>query len=376
MNIGNGPHNGRFNIFGKTETCVTPLACWGSDLVVSSRGAAGCVRPPVLPDFGLGVLWDPFTVVPQAVSCKWSEYAEFNVKGDAATVEAGNPLEVRIGANDPGRTLRLDGADGAPRVRVTGPGGQVLQSTGQPFVASGALRILQLDRVKITAVGLKAPRPGVYRIEPLAGSPAVTKVMQAIEPPDARVTARVSGRGTRRVLSYDIRRRRAQTVRFVEVNAAGGRRQIGTVTGGGRGSLRFSTAPGRGIRRVEAQFELAGLAAERKLVARFAPPSTSLGRLRGLRVRRAGTSLLVGWARVTDAQRYEVVLTTSSHGSRLRRTSARQAILRGVPRSSSGRVTVRAVAHLRAGPPASAGFRRTAPRKTRFGPLPRAPRVR
>ena len=100
----------------RPRPCITPLVCYGGDAVVSSRGAAGCVRPGVLPDFGLGLLWKPFEVVPQAFGCKWSPFAEFNVKGDAATAQAGAPLEIRIDARDRGRTIRLDGANGAPRV--------------------------------------------------------------------------------------------------------------------------------------------------------------------------------------------------------------------------------------------------------------------
>lgn len=113
INTGNGPGKGRYNIFGKSETCITPLVCYGGDAVVSSRGAAGCVRPGVLPDFGLGVR-STGEIVVQGFGCVWSPFAEFNVKGDAATAQAGDPLEFRIGAGDPGRTLRLDGANGAP----------------------------------------------------------------------------------------------------------------------------------------------------------------------------------------------------------------------------------------------------------------------
>lgn len=367
----------RYNIFGKTETCITPLFCYGSDAVVSNRGAAGCVRPGVLPDFGLGVYWQPYEVVPQLDgSCKWSPFAEFNVKGDAATAQAGDPLEIRIGPGDRGRTLRLDGADGAPRVRVTGPGGQTLESAAPPYAARGALRILHLDRVKTTAVGLKDPRPGVYRIEPLTGSTPVTEIAQAIEQPDAKITGQVKGSGTRRVLSYDIRRRRAQRVRFFEITAAGGSREIGTVRGGGRGKLRFSTAPGRGVRRIEARFELAGLAAEREFAARFAAPSPRLARPRRLRVRRRGTSLNVNWAPVAGARRYELVTTTTGGGSRMRRTRGRRTVIKGIDKSSAGRVTVRAVDRLREGRPAKVRFRRTARRATRFGRLPRVPRLR
>ena len=63
---------------------------------------------------------------------------------------------------------------------------------------------------------------------------------------------------------------------FVETGP-GGRRTIGMVTGG-RGTLSFTPAPGNGRRQIEAQFELAGVGAETKTVARFTPPSLHLGR--------------------------------------------------------------------------------------------------
>jgi hypothetical protein len=218
-----------------------------------------------------------------------------------------------------------------------------------------SLRIIRSESTKLTVVGLQDPPAGTYRIEPLAGSPAVARIAEAQDAPDARVTARVSGSGSSRVLSYDIVRRPGQKVTFTEI-AGNARRSIGTVNGGGRGRLRFSPAPGRGVRSIEAQFELNGLPAERKIVARFAPPAARLARPARLRVRRVGTSLRVSWASVVGAATYEVVTTTTGAGQRTRRTRGRSLTLRGLSKSSSGRVTVRAVAPLRQGAPAGARF--------------------
>lgn len=126
---------------------------------------------------------------------------------------------------------------------------------------------------------------------------------------------------------------------------------------------------------IEAQFELDGLPAEKRVVARFAPPSPHLGKPKRLKVRRHGTSLRVSWAKVAGAERYEVVATTSGERQRIRRVRGRRTTLKRLPRSSAGRITVRAVAELRQGRPARARFNRTARRKTRFRPLPRAPRA-
>jgi hypothetical protein len=364
--------NGRFNLSGRVRTCIVDVICRGAFGLISSRGLAGCVElGPV--NIGAGVRYSPFSVsIWPLDGCKWSPFAEPNVRGAARAAQAGEPYVVQVRRGDPSRAIRLDGVDAAPRVRVTGPGGQSLESSaGAGVETGGALRIIRSEQEKLVVVGLQDPRPGTYRIEQLPGSPSVAKLTQASDPPDAKASAKVRGRGTTRVLAYDVRRRPAQRVTFVEIAADGGSKTIGTVDGGGRGTLRFTPAPGRGKRRVEARFELSGLPAEQRTVARFAPPSARLGKPGRLRVRRHGTTLRVSWAKVPGAARYEVVATPSDGAQRTRTTRGRSAAIKGIATSSSGAVTVRAVAQLRHGRPTRARFARTARRKTRFGPLAR-----
>jgi Concanavalin A-like lectin/glucanases superfamily len=368
---------GRFNVIGSVNGCLIGVLCRGATGLVSSRGLAVCLSVGPL-NIGGGATYNPFGIRLWPLDgCKWSPFAERNVRGLRARASgAPGSHTVTIGPGDPSRAIELRGAEGPPRVRVTGPGGQSLDSPeGSGFVSSGALRIIRQESTKLTAVGLQDPRPGTYRIETMSGSPAVAGLAEAQDPPAARISARVLGTGTSRVLAYDILRRRAQRVTFTEI-AGTTRRVIGTVNGGGRGRLRFTTAPGRGRRAIEAQFELDGLPAEKRVVSRFAPPAALLGRPGGLRVRRLGTALRVTWRSVAGATAYEVVVSPSGAAQRTRRTRSRRLLLRGVPRSSSGRVTVRAVAQLRQGRAASAGFRATAARAPRFKRLPRAPRLR
>ncbi|MDQ3648130.1 MAG: LamG domain-containing protein [Actinomycetota bacterium] len=374
--------NGKFNVHGNVEGCFILLdelfgigdVCRGAVGNVSSNGVAGCATLGV--SLGVGIKFDPFDVTPYLWGCKWSPYQELDVRGRTARASAvGLPRTVRIGRGRPGRSIRLDSASGAPRIRVTGPGGQVADSSaGNGLIERGGIRILRSAKIKTTVAAFKAP--GTYRIATLPGSPAVTRLRQAIEPRSAKVTARVRGRGERRVLAYAIRRRQAQRVTFLERTSSGLSKPIGTVRGGGRGRLRFRPAPGRGRRRIVAQFELDGLPAERRTVASFRPPNPRLGKPRSLRVRRRGTRLRVGWKRVRGARRYQVVVTTSGGVQRVRRTRGRRIIVKGIPRSSRGRVSVRAVAQLRHGPSARKRFRRIARHRTRFEKLPRAPRLR
>jgi Concanavalin A-like lectin/glucanases superfamily len=360
--------NGRFNISGNARACLIDVACAGAIAVISSRGTGVCLELGPL-NVGGGVIWSPFDILIWPLDgCRWSRFVERNVRA----AQVNDPLAVQVRAGDPSRAIELHGAHGAPRIKVTGPGGQSAESpAGSDVAIKGAIRIIRSEQSGLTVVGLQDARPGTYRIAPLPGSPAVDRVRHADDQPPAKITARVQGGGTTRTLIYDIARRDAQRVTFVERTAQGTSRPIGTVTGGGRGRLRFSPAPGRDARTIVAQVEFDQVPAEPLTVARFAPPSPRLGRPSRLRVRRRGTRLHASWARVPGASRYEVVTTTSGGAQKLRTTRARRATVTGVARSSRGLLSVRAVAPLRTGPASRAAFRATAPRRTRFGSLPR-----
>lgn len=221
-------------------------------------------------------------------------------------------------------------------------------------------------------IGLVDPKPGTYTIEPLPGSPTIAKLTEAQDPPAARVKASISGQGARRMLAYDVAPRPGQRVTFVE-KGQGGSRTIGTAgRGRGRGRLAFSPAPGSDRRTVEAQFELAGVPAERLTVARFAPPSARLGRPGRLLVRRAGDRLRVSWLPVSGATSYTVLTTLATGAQRAKTTRRNSATIRPVTPTSRGLVAVRAVASMRQGSVRTARFKATAPpAPTRFGPLPR-----
>jgi hypothetical protein len=368
--------NGRFNLSGGVDGCILILEdtiigklCKGFSGGISNRGLAACVGI-IWGDVGIGVGWDPFKVKPYLAGCTFEDYRETQVRG----AQAGTAHVVRIAQGDPNRSVELVGADAAPLVRVTGPGGQSVDGTG-PLTTSRAIGILRAEKLKTTVVGFKGARAGAYRIELLPGSSALATVGEAKALPAAKVTATISGTEGRRVLRYKILNRPAQRVTFLEVTASGAARTIGTVTGGA-GELRFSPAPGRGLRRIDARFELGSRPAERLTVARFSPPSLRLASPRRLHVARRGTSLRVSWATVAGAAQYEVVVSTSNSRQRVVKTRGRRVTVTRIATSSSGRVAARAVASLRSGTPAVARFRATAPRPTRFGKLPKPPKLR
>ena len=228
----------------------------------------------------------PFEVLLSLTACRWSEFE------DAAVFDGKRPrrrpaaLKVTIKRGDPSRAIRLDGAGGAPRVRVTAPGGQVLESpAGAGTALTPAVRILGSERIRATVVGLKDPKPGTYTLDLLPGSPAITKVTEAEDPPPAHVSARVRGTGRAHA-----RLRRAAPSRpegHLRRGRAGG--QAPARHGHRRPrDAELHARPGHRPRRIEAQFELAGVGAETRTVAAFSPPSQRLGRPGAVTVRRRG----------------------------------------------------------------------------------------
>jgi hypothetical protein len=364
--------SGRFNISGSVRGCLVKVICRGANGLISSRGLSVCMSVGPL-NIGGGIFFKPFGIKLWPLDgCKWSPFAEQNIR--KAAFEPGKPYEVKVGPGRQSRAISLEGTTGAPRVRVTGPGGQSLDSpAASGLVTKGALRIIRQEPTKMTVLGLQDPAPGTYRLQLLPGSPKVKTLGVATDPPDARVTAKVGGAGAKRVLSYDILKRPAQQVTFIEVDGKVSR-TIGVVKGGGRGTLRFEPAPGSAKRRIVAQFELDGLPAERRTVTTFSPPSTKLGALKGLKVKRSGPALKVRWKAVSGATRYQLVVTSST-GQRTLTTSKRSAKVGGVPTWASGSVSVRALAPLREGRASSRAFKATTKPPTRLRKLPKAPKL-
>jgi hypothetical protein len=358
--------NGRFNVTGDVRACYDDI-CAGAIASVSTVGAGGCLDVGIT-DIGGGVTFTPFKVH-FSVTCRWTRFIDRTVRGPRAKAAQAAPITETFEAGDPARTIQLTGDGEAPRVRVTGPDGVVVESGEKGVTSQGKVLILRHRPAKITMVGIQDGAPaGAYTIERLESSEPIAKVEVGEDPGAPRVGARVSPDGAARVLHYDIRNRPAQKVTFVEV-AGQSRRILGTVTGGGKGTLRFRPLAGSGTRRIEAQFSLSDLPvpAETRTVARFRPPSARLPAVRRLRVSRRGTTLRARWKRVAGATGYDVVVTPTSGRQRVVRVRRSRATLRGVARYASGRVDVRAL---------GAGSR-SASRRARFRAIARKPsRVR
>ena len=367
--------NGRFNLSGQIKVCLADVVCAGAIAYLSSVGVGGCVSLDAgflgTYNVGGGVVYNPFEIKLWPFDgCRWSRFKDDNVF-TARAAGPGRPITIQVKKGERSRAVALDSAVGAARIRVLAPGGAPVESSAGPgMTVTRAVRIMRSEQLHQTVVGLVNPVAGTYTIETLPGSPAITKVSEATDPPPARVRGSVQVHGARRTLVYNILRRPGQSVQFVEV-AGSLRKPIGTVSGG-RGALAFSPAPGSDRRRIEAQFTLDGIRAETLMVASFKPPSAHLLGPAHLRVRRRASSLVVSWRSVPGATGYQIVVSSPSGGQRLLTTHSARTTLRGVALTSAGSVSVRAVAPMRTSAVVSARFRAVRRLSTRFGALPRA----
>ena len=373
-----------YNLHGDIRACLIAVRgiCAGSVANFSrgpglEGGAGACLEVgPV--HIGGGVQWShPQTpIIWPLDGCKWSRFKiDIRPSRSLRADGAGASYPVTIKAGAPSQAVRLDSTTESPRVTVTGPGGQSLSSTdaGLDYGPGAKLRIVRYDGASghFTTVGFEHAAPGSYRITLQPLSAAVTSVSGASDPAAAKVSGRVTGKGTKRVLHYSVRSRPDQTVAFSDVSG-GDSHVIGTISGGGHGTIKFTAAPGVAPRKIVAQFSLDGLAAETKIVTRFTPPSPRLGAPKRLTVRRAKPNkLAISWAAVPDAVSYEIAVTTSSGRQVFTATKRRSARVGGIVAAVSGRVTVRAVAPLREGRLAQRTFKRVSAAKRRFARLPK-----
>ena len=156
------------------------------------------------------------------------------------------------------------------------------------------------------------------------------------------MTAHVSGRGARRLLSYAIARRSGQVVRFLE-RAPGALHPLKSVRSGGHGHVRFTVAEATGRRRtIVAEVLQDGLPRQTLTVARFTAANARVGRVSRLRLHRAGTRVTVTWRRAPQATHYEASLSDDAGGriALAPRPGSQRLVVPGIARQARVHITV------------------------------------
>jgi uncharacterized delta-60 repeat protein len=297
--------------------------------LLSNLGMAGCLRVKIFPatpisdavyiSGGAGVRFIndlPPLTFPQLVAgldlftgCDLTSYSPFG--RDARAAAADGSQTFTLPKNAP-KVVALEvlGAGGAPHVQVITPAGKTLDASafGTDFKATADISGV-VDPTHSRTLLFVHGAPGLWKVEPVAGSPAVTNVMQATILPAPKVTAHVGGTGASRTLRYRVAKLKGEVVRFVE-NSKGGQRAIKTVRGGGSGTAHFVTSEGHGTKRtVVAEVSQSGIPRANIVVAHFTAPSPRAARAR-VHLSRHGASVTVTWNAALYAQTYRVSVQT------------------------------------------------------------------
>lgn len=346
---------------------VGPL---GGKFVISNKGAAACVEirtPPPLPDFAGGIAErfpggvPPLTTVQLIANfraflgCDLSEYKPLGRRIVASDAQAGAST-FTLPRDASNAVLSIEGAGGAPRVRLRSPAGKVYDfanATGPVKIDNAMAQIVAKEGRTVVILG--RAQTGTWTVESLAGSPSVVRVQLSKILPKPKASGKVAGVGYSRTLRYRIAPLEGQEVRFVE-DAPGGYKVLKTVKRGGRGSLRFMPGEARGSKRtITAQVSQDGFPRENVKVASYRAANPPVGRPGKVKIKRKGSRAVVRWKKASLASRYEVVAT----GSDGRRSiffvykGAKRLTIPGVARDS--RLSVRVVAFSPSGRKGSAG---------------------
>ncbi len=300
----------------------------GAEAAVSSIGFAACAHlspPKPVPDFsgGLAMRWDdlspavlasPIVATAQlieaiTVPCHTSAYRIPPPRRVSPRIAraAGQGLAVPGGL--PSATILVKGSGGVPDVTVRGPNGQLVapgSSTDDGFV-------LEAPGANAVWVVLQKPQGGTWTVTPNSGSAPIADVLLS----QGYVPASVKARVRRGRIAYRVKHLGSgQKVAFKE-SGKFGTNLLGTVRHA-KGTLKFKPAPGAGGKRqVTALIMRDGLVTDKRVVGSYkAPPPKRPARVKKLKARKHGSSLVVSFRRPKPVARTQV-LVSGRHGTHL-----------------------------------------------------------
>jgi len=330
-----------WTVFGDGSGGIDDVFRANASVVMSNRGFAMCGRGKLLDlDTGVGILDDigdatevaagasvnfpggvpPLNIIALIANletfwgCDISGYKTIAPRAASAQAEGSRTVSVAAGENS--LVLQVEGQGAAPRVALKGPDGTTVDLGGEAAKAKvpKAFGVRMEDEDKAVFIVGK-PAAGAWQLIPAAGSPAIVGIRRAEILPKPQVTGKLGGAGSSRILRYSVAKIPGQVVRLYE-QAVGGGQLLKKVTGGGKGTIRFTTAEALGTKRtIVAQVEQDGRPRTVLTVARFSAPNPKLARAK-VRVRRAGSRAVVTWSSAVGAARYKVAVAVTD-GRRL-----------------------------------------------------------
>jgi len=328
-----------FDLIGGVEICksvpVVDDPCADVEAGVSSKGFGAC--------FFLGGFvhyWNDGTEV-FFFSCDLKSKIGLSARSAGrVSARAASATRVPTGMRKVG--FEIHGEGGAPIVAIRPPGGRVIADDGQEVQIRDKVVINHFEEQAVTAVTVRKPKAGRWRFDVRPGSPPIDLVRLHTPIPEPRVTGRVSGKGSKRVLNYRARLAKGDRLSFEETGR-GVARRLGKGRAG-KHRLRFPIPAGKGRRTVRAIVERNGIPYTSDVVARYWPPKPSRpARPQKLRARNDGMRLLLSWQRVRRARRYETTIQLADGRGWSLSTRRPRASVDGIDDGARGIVRTRAV---------------------------------
>jgi hypothetical protein len=268
-----------FSLSGSSHATVGALTISGEG-VMSTAGIAACGRPfgSAGPSVGFGYLWGGSVHV-MASSCELGPYAlqpQVMFRPDG-----GGPAAVGLSLPGglPVASFKITGNNKtAPAGTLTDPNGDTLaiDPAQQGFVTSTTPEYgVGVDAARgVDYVVIDAPTGGAWTFTPSPGS-SVTSVSSASGLPKPSLSARVSGTGLHRKLSWKIAHLPGQKVTFVE-EGTGVDHVLASNEPAGSGRKSFTPADGpAGRRLIDAVVTQNGLTRQTVKVASYTAPATA-----------------------------------------------------------------------------------------------------
>lgn len=330
-----------FNVEGKIEACLDvwgPNPCGDARVLVSSIGIAGCIGAYGY-HVGAGATWDldfdAFT------GCDLAPYREQKPSRRLHAAAAPTATVLPKGLPSAAWEVKGDGTVPGPGVTLTGPDGEAVSVTRDlPFVQNDKFRA-ELRDDGTTFVLVNKPAAGTWTLSD-DGTVPVTLVRVARGLPEPSATARVTGRGRSRVLSWKLTPIEGQRVTFAEIGKDV--RNAITSTSSKRGSVRFRPADGpAGKRSIVAIVEQDGRPRTTLTAGSYrAPGPPRPGKPLRLKVKRSGAGLIVAWRPNPSGFRHAVwfQLTDGRRIVQIVSAKRRSFRLRGAGRKVGAKVTV------------------------------------
>jgi len=338
--------------------------------VLSERGWAACYGDTVR--VGVASLWTAGKPELFARSCDIGPYRSAGVSATPARAgagAAGTGVRAAQAANSatftvaPGtrvKVLALQGATGAPRVRLNGPGGQVVDaSSGAPVLDRPDAIVVPDDSDFVTRIVLRDPPAGTWSIEPVPGADAPIGLQIADQLPAVQISAsqQRASRG-RRELTWRLTPIDGQGVAFFE--RAGNTLTPIATTDQASGTITYTPAAGKPTRRtIEALVSQDGMPRARRTLLTYRQALAPLRNVRGIH-RKGGW---LRWRAAPGSPTYAILLRTADQTTYTHRT--RRTRLRLPARARTARVLTQIVTITADGRTSTPAIRRLAAQRTR-----------